>query len=280
MPPRAPGRLHQEQRQHQPSVYFDAGTYNISFLAAQRVKYQTQNQQIEVVVDSTPVDRAPIPLPGQHHMLHFAYQTSNFTVTAGAHTVEFLGMTPSSGDSTAFIDDVAISDRCAISDGSFESRPWPRRPTRSRPPARPGNSRGSAGVSTNDSGFTAGNPNAPDGNQVAFIKDTGSISQSVYMAAGIYNISFMAAQRYTTTRPSPSRSRSWSMASRSARPLRHAPTYGLYETSNFTVTAGLHTIQFVGVEPDGRRQHGLHRRRAVEFLGKLCDVGVGWDRIA
>ena len=29
-------------------------------------------------------------------------------------------MTPSSGDSTAFIDDAAINAGCAISDGSFE----------------------------------------------------------------------------------------------------------------------------------------------------------------
>ncbi len=36
------------------SVYFDAGTYNISFLATQRIEYQTQNQQIEVLVDGMP----------------------------------------------------------------------------------------------------------------------------------------------------------------------------------------------------------------------------------
>ena len=43
--------------------------------------------------------------------------------------------------------------------------------------------------------FTSGNPNAPDGNQVAFIQGSGSMSQSVDLIAGSYNISFEAAQR-------------------------------------------------------------------------------------
>ena len=37
------------------SVYLDADTYNLSFLAAQRAKYQTQSQQIEVLVDGAQV---------------------------------------------------------------------------------------------------------------------------------------------------------------------------------------------------------------------------------
>ena len=37
------------------SVYLDADTYNLSFLAAQRANHQTQSQQIEVLVDGTQV---------------------------------------------------------------------------------------------------------------------------------------------------------------------------------------------------------------------------------
>ena len=55
---------------------------------------------------------------------------------------------------------------------------------------------GKAGISGNGSGFTAGNPNAPDGAQVAFIQTTGSFSQSVAnWTAGSYTVSFETAQR-------------------------------------------------------------------------------------
>ncbi len=38
------------------------------------------------------------------------YATSNFTVTAGVHTIEFLGLNPTGGlDNTAFIDEVQLN---------------------------------------------------------------------------------------------------------------------------------------------------------------------------
>ena len=43
---------------------------------------------------------------------------------------------------------------------------------------------GTAGVAADGSGFTAGNPSAPEGDQVGFLQKTGSISQSVSVAAG------------------------------------------------------------------------------------------------
>src|SRR5262249_57081705 len=45
---------------------------------------------------------------------------------------------------------------------------------------------GGAGEAGNGSGFTNGNPNAPDGTQVAFLQGTGSMSQVVNFAAGSY----------------------------------------------------------------------------------------------
>ena len=56
---------------------------------------------------------------------------------------------------------------------------------------------GQAGVSGNGSGFTSGNPNAPQGSQVAFLQNAGSFSQAVTLTAGSYAISFSAAQRAT-----------------------------------------------------------------------------------
>ena len=48
----------------------------------------------------------------------------------------------------------------------------------------------------NNSGFTSGNPPAPQGVQVAFLQTTGSFTQTVAgWAAGSYVLSFYAAQR-------------------------------------------------------------------------------------
>ena len=52
-----------------------------------------------------------------------------------------------------------------------------------------------AGVSANGSAFTSGNPNAPEGSQVAFLHEISSVSQSLTMTAATYVVSFDAAQR-------------------------------------------------------------------------------------
>ncbi len=55
---------------------------------------------------------------------------------------------------------------------------------------------GRAGISGNNSALTSGNPNAPQGRQVAFLQKTGTVSQVVNFAiAGAYQITFSAAQR-------------------------------------------------------------------------------------
>ncbi len=157
-------------------------------------------------------------------------------------------MTSPSGDSTAFIDGASISAGCAINDGSFEEPVLAAKAYQVAPSGAAWQFSGTAGVSTNNSTFTTGNPNAPDGAQVAFIKDTASMSQSVDMAAGVYNVSFMAAQR---NKPQ-SQAQTIEILVDGAIVGTATPsstTYGLYETSNFTVQAGLHTIAFVGLSP-------------------------------
>src|SRR5262249_8924170 len=52
-----------------------------------------------------------------------------------------------------------------------------------------------SGVAGNGSAFTSGNPNAPEGTQVAFLQAFGSVRQSVNFAGGVYTLSFQAAQR-------------------------------------------------------------------------------------
>jgi len=237
------------------TVYFESGSYSISFLAAPRINNQTQPQEIQVLVDGLQVALVTPPKAGitsgsKITYTYTPYATSNFTVTTGPHVIEFLGMSPSTADSTAFIDDVTISTGGGISDGSFEQAALATHAYQVAPSGTPWQFQGVAGVSANGSSFTTGSPNAPDGYEVAFIKNTGSMSQSVYLDAGFYNISFLAAQR----NKSQTQYQSLDILVDGVLVGTATPAstgYGLCETTNFTVTAGMHTITFVGVNPTG-----------------------------
>ena len=86
------------------AVSMDAGSYDISFDAAQRGNWQSQAQQIEVLVNGTVVATVT---PAS--MSYDSHSTGNFTVAAGTHTIEFLGLAPATADSTAFIDLVSLT---------------------------------------------------------------------------------------------------------------------------------------------------------------------------
>ena len=115
------------------------------------------------------------------------------------------------------------------------------------PLGSPWNFSGTAGVTGNGSAFSSVNPNAPQGNQVAFIQSGGSISQSIDLAAGTYAVSFEAAQR------SGSRQQ-FQVLVDGALVSKITPkrtTYTLYVTAAFTVTSGPHAITFQGLHRDG-----------------------------
>src|SRR5262249_30352666 len=106
-----------------------------------------------------------------------------------------------------------------------------------------------SGVAGNGSGFTAGNPNAPEGAQGAFLPGSGSFSQTVTLAAGTYTLSFMAAQRGNVQ-----------ASSQTFRVLVDGNVIGTFTpggttytafTAGFTVAAGNHTVTFVGTDPNG-----------------------------
>jgi hypothetical protein len=170
------------------SLYLDPGIYLLSFMAAQR---SGNSQQIEVLLDGTQVVGEYAPSGTQYSLI----QTGNFTVaTAGIHTISLVGLDSAGGDNTALVDEVAIQ-RNPILDAGFET------PTLTSGSFQyaPGGSNwqfvGPSGVASNGSGFTSGNPNAPEGSQVAFLQETGSISQLITLAAGSYTLSFEAAER-------------------------------------------------------------------------------------
>ncbi len=229
-------------------VNFSAGTYAISFYAAQRYG-QASSQKFEVTVDGTVVGTFT-----PTSTTYSVYTTNSFTVTAGTHTIEFIGLNPSGGDNTAFVDEASIQQPATnqFNDPGFET---PNVGTGSwhdfvyNPSGAPWTYSSSSGVAGNGSGFTNGNPNAPQGTQVAFLQKYGTMSQVVNFSAGTYAINFYAAQRYGQAS-----SQTFEVTVDGTVVGTFTPTsttYGLYTTNSFTVTAGTHTVEFIGLDPNG-----------------------------
>jgi hypothetical protein len=108
---------------------------------------------------------------------------------------------------------------------------------------------GTAGVSGDGSGFTAGNPDVSAGNQVAFLQKNGIMSQSFELSQGTYSITFQSAQRQNAQ--SSFQAFEVSVDSTLVDLVVPATTdYTSYRSMNFTVEGtGLHTIEFKGVDP-------------------------------
>ena len=124
-------------------------------------------------------------------------------------------MDPLGGDNTAFIDDATLTKADSIADGSFESPALTAGTYQLDPATSSWVFTGSSGISTDGSDFTAANPGAPDGSQVAIVQDGGSMNQVLQLDAGVYTLSFQAAQR-AESQTQKSRSRCLSTVRRSA----------------------------------------------------------------
>ncbi len=228
-----------------------AGSYLISLSAAQRANYGTSNESVQVLVDGTPLSTFT-PASTSYS----TYITVPFNVTAGNHTITFAGGAPTGADYTAFLDQININNvaPAGFTDPSFENPSLGSGTSAYQydPTGTAWSYYGGAGVAGNGSSFTAGNPNAPQGTQVAFIQETGSISQSVNFAStGSYQISFSAAQRanYGTSNEQVQVLVDGTVVST----ITPASTnYSIYTTAAFNVTAGSHTITFAGVDPSGK----------------------------
>jgi hypothetical protein len=174
-------------------------------------------------------------------------------VTAGSHTIAFQGLDSAGGDNTAFIDAVAVttSSPTLVGDPGFEQVVVGAGHYQYRPTGSPWTFTGGSGISGNNSGFTSGNPPAPQGVQVAFIQQTGSFSQSVAgWAAGTYVLTFDAAQRGNHQ----ASQQNFNVLIDGTVVGRFTPTGTSYQssmTSSFTVTAGTHTIEFQGLDSAG-----------------------------
>ena len=227
---------------------FAAGSYHVSFSAAQRGNYGG-TQTLQVRVDGRSVGSFT---PGS--TAYGSYSTATFTVTAGTHTISFVG-TGAAGDSTAFLDNVSLAKDATpttpfVGDAGFEDAS-----IGSNYLYNAGGSSwtfaGQSGLSGNGTAFTSGNPAAPQGSQVAFLQNQGVISQSIdNFKAGNYTLSLSAAQRGN-----------YGLSNQTFAVLidqtvvatfnPQSTSYQSLQTASFSLTVGTHTISFVGMGPAG-----------------------------
>jgi len=124
------------------------------------------------------------------------FTTESFVLPAGSYTLTFEGLNPATigtgNTNTALVDDVQLNG-VQVTNGGFETpsvHDYQVAPTGSN-----WSYSGSSGIAANGGTMTSGNPPAPEGNQVAFIQNDGSLWQTSTVAAGTYTLSFKAAQR-------------------------------------------------------------------------------------
>jgi streptogramin lyase len=229
------------------TIDFAAGTYQISFRAAQRGSFNAHDQTFQVLVDGTAVGTFN-KLTGTAYALQ---TTGPITVAAGTHTVQFKGTNLNGGDCTVLIDQLSVNVATLTVNGAgFEAPALAAGTFATAPAGSPWTFAGSAGIASNGSPFTSSNPPAPQGVQVAFLQNTGSFQQSVTLSAGTYAVDFFAAQRG-----------SFNTSAQTFRVLvdgvevgRFTPggaAYSFQATSTFAVAAGAHTLRFEGLNPTG-----------------------------
>ncbi|HWS84136.1 MAG TPA: hypothetical protein VN207_07725 [Ktedonobacteraceae bacterium] len=85
------------------TIIFAAGSYHISFDAAQRKGVNKSVQNFQVLIDGQVVGTFT-----PSSFKYKPYSTSSFTVSAGSHVLTFQGLDSNGGDNTAFVDVVTI----------------------------------------------------------------------------------------------------------------------------------------------------------------------------
>jgi hypothetical protein len=227
------------------------GNSTLTFYAAQRGNRNSGGEDFQVLIDGVSV--------GTFKPTGTSY--SLFTVpvsfpAAGSHQIVFKGLDSAGGDNTAFLDQVVLQPPTPIlADANFEQVQLPASSYRYSPTGSAwsfgGKFPSGAGIASNDSAFTNNNPAAPNGNQVAFLQGTGSISQSFSVAvAGTYNLSFYAAQRGSVNKGG----QDFEVLLDGVVIATFKPTsatYALYSTNLSIAAAGSHTLQFLGLDTAG-----------------------------
>jgi polygalacturonase len=129
----------------------------------------------------------------------------------------------------------------------------------------------SAGVAGNWTDLTLGNPDAPQGTQVAFLENLGGVSQTLVFPAGAWTVSCLAGQWAGN-----SSSQSIQVLVDGVPVGTFTPAdvnYAPFTSDSFTVTAGAHTVSFVGIDPDGQENIAFLDEASVDPAGTAPGPG-------
>ena len=127
-----------------------------------------------------------------------SYSSGPLSLLGGDYVLSFEGLNPNGGDNTAFIDAVKLND-LLVPNGSFETPnvgdannfdSYQYNPTNGTWTFSP-----SSGISGNGGGFTSGNPDAPDQDQVGLISIQRLNFANAKLDCRYYTLAFQAAQR-------------------------------------------------------------------------------------
>lgn len=230
------------------TIEFPAGTYKMSFYSARRSYGGQQSFDVmvgdQIVGSVTPTDIA------------FSQFTTNpFTVAAGSYEVKFVATT-TSGDNTAFIDAVSLEEyippTAPVAENlSFETPEVTTSYGTIWNIEAGWTFNANAGIARN--GSVLGQPNATDGDQVAYLLTSnsyyGEIRQSVLFPAGTYKMTFDTARR------SYGGQQSFDVMVDGQVIASVTPTnkdaFVQVETVTFTVTEGMYEVAFVATTTAG-----------------------------
>ena len=233
----------------QTAMVTTGGNFQINLFVAHRANYNTL-QTLNVTVDGVSVGKFT-PTSSTYQAL----STAKFNLAAGPHTITFQGLN-SSGDATDFVDGVsivpAVTTAPTFADSGFESVQLPAGHSAFtyQPTGTAWTYNGASGVAGNGSDFTSANLAAPEGQQVAFLQNQGSISQIVNnFTDGNYTIDFQLAQRanYGSSQTIQVLVDGVVISTFAAT----GPGYTKSKTATFAVMAGPHTVTFRGLNSSG-----------------------------
>jgi PQQ-like domain len=236
------------------TVTLAAGTYDVTFLAAQRRNVQASAQTFNVMVSDTMGNLLmATPFTTLTGTSYSPLITATFNIpTGGSYVLQFLGTDLHGGDNTVFIDQVSINNMLvSVADAEFETPSVGQGTYQYNPPGSPWTFLKTSGITSNGSGFTAGNPGAPEGTQVAFLQAHGSLSQSILFPEGTYDVTFSAAQRGNVQASAQTFQVLIDNTVIGSFNNLTGTSYSTLTTSSFTVTPGSHTLTFQGTDLAG-----------------------------
>jgi hypothetical protein len=223
-----------------------AGSYMVFFRAAQRANYNSDfnHNDFQVLIDGNVVGTF-LPTSTSYTI----YTTTGFNLTVGSHTLEFRGLDSIGGDNTVFLDQVTLLSPWAVNAG-FES-PNVGTGFQAQPAGAGWTFTGSSGIAGNGSVWTSGNPNAPEGTQIAYLQGAGAdLSQSISgWQAATYTVSVEAAMRGNYGGANDFQVLVDGVVVGTFLPT--STSYATYTTNSFTVTAGSHVLEFKGLDTAG-----------------------------